>query len=113
MYGLANCLVSVLRGTTTNAFGDTVDVGDPINSVVATDIPAFIAVKSKTVTDPGTQTPRMVQTIRAAVGSEVDIRDTDQLFDDTHGVTYAVEAVTQPLAAGITPDLELELRRVV
>lgn len=111
MYGLANCLVSVLRGTTTNAWGDTVDAGG-MGSVVASDIPAFIAVKSKTVTDPSTQTPRVVQTIRGAVGSDVDIRDTDQLYDDTHAVTYAVEAVTQPLAAGITPDLELELRRV-
>lgn len=112
MYGLANCLVSVLRGTATNEFGDTVDVGADPSAVVATDIPAFIAVKSETITDPSTQTPRVVQTIRGAIGSDVDIRDTDQLYDDTHDVTYAVEAVTQPLAAGITPDQELELRRV-
>lgn len=108
MYSLANCTVSVLRGTSTNAYGDVLDN----NTVAASGIPAFIAVQSRTVTDAASQTPRVVQTIRGALGSAVDIQDTDQLRDDTHGVTYAVEAVTQPLAAGITPDLELELRRV-
>ena len=109
MYGLANCSVSILRGTTTDTWGDTVDNG----TVAASGIPAFITVDSRSVTDPASQTPRVVQTIRGAVSSTVDIRDTDQLRDDTHGgVVYAVEAVTQPLAAGVTPDQELELRRV-
>lgn len=108
MYGLANCLCSVLRGTTTSSYGDVLDNG----TVAASGIPAFIAVRSKTITDSASQTPRVVQTIRGAVSSAVNIQDTDQLRDDTHGVVYAVEAVTQPLAAGITPDLELELRRV-
>jgi hypothetical protein len=101
-------LVSVLRGTDTDEFGDTVDNG----SVAASGIPAFVAVRSRTVTDPSTQTPRVVQTITGTVGSTIDVRDTDQLRDDTHGVVYAVEAVTQPLAAGLTPDQALELRRV-
>lgn len=109
MYGLANCLVSVLRGTSTDTWGDTVDNG----TVAASGIPAFIVVKSKAITDPATQTPRVVQQIVGAVGSNVDIRDTDQLRDDTNGVTYAVEAVTQPGGAGITPDLVLDLRRVL
>jgi hypothetical protein len=108
MYGLANCLVSVLRGTTTDQWGDAVDNG----AVAASGIPAFIIVRSRQVFDPSTQTPRTVQTIRGAVGSAVDIRDTDQILDETHDVIYAVESVTQPLAAGITPDTELELRRV-
>lgn len=108
MYGLANCTVSILRGTSTDQWGDTVDNG----SVAASGIPAFIVVRSRQVYDPSTQTPRTVQTIVGAVGSEVSILDSDQIFDETHSVTYAVESVTQPLAAGITPDQTLELRRV-
>ena len=108
MYGLANCTVSILRGTTTDQWGDTVDSG----AVAATGIPAFIVVRSRSVFDPSTQTPRTVQTIVGAIGSTVDVRDTDQILDETHSVTYAVESVTQPLAAGITPDQTLELRRV-
>lgn len=108
MYGLANCTISILRGTTTDQWGDTVDSG----AVVDQTIPAFIVVRSRQVFDPSTQTPRTVQTIVGAIGSAVDIRDTDQVLDETHSVTYAVESVTQPLAAGITPDQTLELRRV-
>lgn len=108
MYGLANCSISILRGTSTNQWGDTVDSGVIVNQ----HIPAFIVVRSRQVFDPSTQTPRTVQTIVGAVASTVDVRDTDQILDETHSVTYAVESVTQPLAAGITPDQELELRRV-
>lgn len=108
MYGLANCLISVLRGTNTNAWGDTVDNG----TVVTSGIPAFIAVRSKSIYDGATQSSRVVQRIVGAVGSNVDVRDTDQIRDETNDVIYAVEAVTQPLGAGLTPDLELELTRV-
>lgn len=108
MYGLANCTISVLRGTATDVWGDTIDSGAIVNQAV----PAFIVVKSRTVYDPSTQSPRVVQHIIGAVGSDIDIRDTDQIRDETHGVTYSVESVTQPLGAGITPDQTLELRRV-
>jgi hypothetical protein len=108
VYGLANCKISVLRGTDTNAWGDTVDNG----TVAASGIPAFIVVKSKSIYDGATQSSRVVQRIVGAVGSNVDVRDTDQIHDETNNVTYAVEAVTQPLAAGLTPDLELVLTRV-
>lgn len=108
MYGLANCTISVLRGTATDAWGDSVDSGAVVNSA----IPAFIVVRSRTVYDPSTQTPRVVQNIVGAVGSNIDIRDTDQILDETHSITYSVESVTQPLGAGITPDQTLELRRV-
>lgn len=108
MYGLANCSISIMRGTSTDQWGDTIDSGNIVNQHV----PAFIVVRSKQVYDPSTQSPRTVQTIVGAVGSAVDIRDTDQVFDETHSVTYSVESVTQPLASGITPDQTLELRRV-
>lgn len=108
MYGLANCLISVLRGTSTSEFGDSLDNG----TVAASGIPAAIVVRSRTIFDPSTQSARIVQQLIGTVGSAVDITDTDQIRDDTHGVTYSVEAVTQPLGIGLTPDLELELRRV-
>lgn len=108
MYGLANCTISIMRGTSVNSYGDVLDSG----SIVNQHVPAFIVVRSRTVFDPSTQTPRTVQTIVGAVGSGVSILDSDQIFDETHSVTYAVESVTQPLAAGITPDQTLELRRV-
>lgn len=108
MYEVANCTVSILRGTSVNQWGDTVDN----STVAASGIPALILVTTETTTDPSTQAPRTVQTVHGVVNSNVDVRDTDQILDETHSVTYAVESVTQPLATGFTPDLELELRRV-
>lgn len=108
VYGLANCTVSVLRGTMLNEFGDVVDnVG-----VAASGIPASIIVRSKTITDKATQEPRVIQRVVGHVGSNVDVRGTDQLRDDTHGITYSVQAVTQSNGMGLVPDLELDLLRV-
>lgn len=42
----------------------------------------------------------------------MDIRDTEPLRGDTHGITYAVQAVTQPQSAGPGSDLELQLLQV-
>jgi hypothetical protein len=108
MYALATCSASVLRGTGTDDWGDVTDNA----TVAASGIPARIVVRNKTVFDPSTQTPRVVQVVVGAVGSEVDVVDTDQIRDDTRGVLYAVESVTQPNGPGITPDLALQLRRV-
>jgi hypothetical protein len=108
VYALATCLASVLRGTSTNTYGDVTDNA----TVAASGIPARIVVESKTVTDSASQTSRVVQRVLGVVGSAVDITDTDRLRDDTHSVVYAVEAVTQRGGPGLTSDLELELRRV-
>lgn len=108
MYALATCLASVLRGTDTNTWGDVTDNA----TVAASGVTAAITVRSRTVTDAATQTSRVIETVTGAVGSGVDIRDTDRLRDDTHGITYAIEAVTQPGGTGFTADLQLELRRV-
>lgn len=90
------CLVSVLRGTT-STFGDVLDNG----TVATSGIPASIAVRSKTVRDGADQTPRVIQQVIGASGSTVDIRDTEQLCDDTHVITYAVQAVTHPPSVGL------------
>jgi hypothetical protein len=108
MYAVASCLASILRGTTTDQFGDQVDTG----TVIATDVPALITEKSRTVYDPSTQERRIVRVSRGAVQSDTDIRDNDQLRDYTTGITYMVQSVTQAGGAGFVNDLVLELKRV-
>jgi hypothetical protein len=108
VYALATCTASILRGTSANTWGDVTDNA----TVAASGIPAAITVKSRTVSDSATQTSRVIETVTGAVGSNLDIRDTDRLRDDTHGITYSIEAVTQPGGTGLTADLQLELRRV-
>lgn len=108
MYAIANCLVDVLRGTSQNDWGDAVDNG----TVAATGVPASIIVANTRVWDATTQTPRAVQRITGVMGSERDVRVNDQLRDTTHGITYAVDSVTQENAIGRTPDLSLLLSRL-
>lgn len=108
MYAVASCLASILRGTTIDADGDEVDT----DTAIATGVPALITEKSRTVYDPSTQERRIIRVSRGAVQSDTDIRDNDRLRDDTNGITYMVQSVTQAGGAGFTNDLVLELKRV-
>lgn len=108
MYVVATCTASVLRGTTTDAYGDPEDNG----TVVHTGIIASIRETGRVVFDPSTQEPRVVRSIEGVMPAGTDVLDTDQVRDDTNGVTYMVEAVTQGREPGFTPDLKLQLKRI-
>ena len=108
MYVVATCTASVLRGTTNDAYGDPEDD----STVAATGIIASIRETSRVVFDPNMQSPRVVRLIEGVMPAGTDVVDTDQVRDDTYGVTYFVEAVTQNREPGFTPDLQLQLRRI-
>jgi hypothetical protein len=111
MYALASNIVSILRGTTTNDYGDVVD--DPDNAeVVASGVTAQIVVTNVRAYDPSSQQIRVIQTITGAVQSDVDVVESDQIQDDHTGQIYQVESVTQPGGPGYVGDQELVLRRV-
>lgn len=108
MYIIATCKASILRGSSTDTWGDTVD-----NSTVATSgVSASIRETSRVVRDTATQQPRVIRYVAGTMPSGTDVVDTDLVRDDTHGVLYTVEAVTQNRTPGFTPDLELQLKRV-
>ena len=108
MYVVATCTASILRGTSTDTYGDPQDNG----TVAATGIIASIREISRTVFDPNTQEPRIVRFTEGVMPAGTAVTDTDQVRDDTYGVTYFVEAVTQDREPGFTPDLKLQLKRV-
>lgn len=108
MWAVPSTTVTVLRGTTTSAFGDQLDN----TAVAASGIPAVITERSRTVFDHATQTPRVIRTVSCAVQSDTDLRRTDRLRDEATDVVYAVDAVTQPGGAGYTADLLVTLKRV-
>lgn len=110
MYALASTTCSILRGTTTNAWGDQID--DPNAAVVATGVPVALDVTNTQVFDPTTQQLRVIRSIRGAIQSDTDIRDTDRLRDDTSGIVYMIESVTDTLGPGYLGDLELVLKQV-
>jgi hypothetical protein len=108
VYALATATVSVLRGTTTDEFGDEVDG----STVHESGIPAYLTEKTETVFDPGTQTPRVVRMAMALLPHGTDVTDEDRLRDDSSGITYIVDDVIQTNAPGQMTDLKLVLRRV-
>lgn len=110
MYALASTLVSILRGTTTNQWGDEVD--DPNANAVAVGVPADIAVTNTNAFDPTSQTVRTIRSISGAIQSDTDITANDRLQDEATGVVYIVESVTQRMGPGFVGDLELVLKQV-
>lgn len=108
MYDLATCRASILRGTTTDTFGDPADNA----TVVASGIATSIRESTRTVFDQATQTPRVVRRIVGTMPSNVDVRDTDRVRDDTNNVTYIVDEVTRSREPGFAPDLILQLKRI-
>lgn len=106
---VANVTISVLRGTTYNAYGDLVDD----NQVFMENLPAFLAETGKTVQDPSSPTPRTVREIVCHVPQYVGILDTDQIVDERTGDKFMIISVTRPPSLiGIPMPAVLGLKRV-
>lgn len=89
---IANTTVTVLRGSTTNAFGDTI----PSGTAVLEGVPAFIGETGRKVQDPGSPAPRTIREVAGHVPRWAGVLNTDQLRDDRTGDTYQVLSVTDP-----------------
>ncbi|MFD9223813.1 hypothetical protein ACFWDI_28370 [Streptomyces sp. NPDC060064] len=108
MRALANTKVSVLTGTSTDEWGDTVDGA----TVSASAIPASLIEKSRLVTTPEQSTPRVIRYTIARLPSNTTVGAEDRIRDDVTGTVYAITSVTAPSGVGHTPDLRLDLKRV-
>ena len=106
---IANCTVTVLRGTTSNQFGDTIDANTP----VLTGVPAFIAETGKTTQDPSTPTPRVIRQVAGQIGDFTGLLSTDRLMRERDSQLFIVLDVTTPDSLlGAPVDLVLSLKRV-
>lgn len=105
MYALATTRVSILRGTSTNEFGDETDA----DTVHSSGTLANIRENRRSVFDASTGTPRVVRSIECRLPSDTDILDSDRIMDETDGKVYGIISVTNPGRPGKRADLELEL----
>lgn len=108
---IANTTVTVLGGTSTNAFGDTI----PAGNVLLSGVPAFIGETNRKVQDPSSPTPRTIRQITGQVPRWAGVNNTRQLVDERTGDTYQVMSVTDPPSLFGTPGQwpqVLELKRV-
>jgi hypothetical protein len=107
MQAIATTTISVLRGTTTDAYGDEQDT----DTIVATGIPASLTEQSRRVTTRDDPTPRIVRYATARVGSGTDIRDQDRVRDERTGAVYIVDSPSSMANPALAVDLRLDLRR--
>jgi hypothetical protein len=104
---IANCLITVCRGTEANAYGDLSDVG----SVLYQHVPAAVTETTKTVFDPATQRPQTIRTSMCVLPSWADVLDSDTLQREDTGDFFMIESVQrQPTLIGVQPDIILSLR---
>jgi hypothetical protein len=121
MYTMANTTVSILRGSTTDEYGDCQDYDVPI----ATGVIAYITSPSQspfrpivlgsTIYMPGTIAPSVTREIICALPYGTDVTNEDRVLDETSQIEYEVLLVTQPGpvgGGGTYPDMQLTLRRV-
>lgn len=108
MNAFATTTVSVLRGTSTDAFGDEYDNG----TVESSGNPASIMQRDKRVFDPASSESRIVSYFSGRMDGTTDVADTDRLLDEGSGAIYVIEAVTRPSSPVHLPDVHLDLRRV-
>jgi len=108
MYAIATCKASIYRGETTSYLGDPIDS----TTAIATGIPMSIIEDSHRIQDPVSDTPRVIRTVGGFCPAGTDITEDDRVFDETHGITYVVQGVSQQRSWSYTPDLELDLRQI-
>jgi hypothetical protein len=107
MQAVATTTIAILRGTTTDAYGDEQDTDTPVH----TGIPASLTEQSRRVTTRDDPTPRIVRYAVARVTAGTDITDQDRVRDERTGAVYIVEAVSSMANPVFAVDLRVDLRR--
>ncbi len=105
---LANTTVAILRGTTTDGYGDELDDnGTP----VATGIRASLVERTVTDLDRATGGTRQLRRITGRVASNVDVREGDRIRDERTNAIYAVDTLSHPEGFNHVSSIRLDLDR--
>lgn len=115
MYAIANCHITIFRGTTTDEGGDPVPSSMPVAIHVVASIREprmHIFSGNDTVQGNTTQTPRVIRRLTGKVGSNVDVQRHDRILLEDTGERFVVINVTTPHMFGRKPDKVLDLKQV-
>ncbi|MEV0220892.1 hypothetical protein [Streptomyces sp. NPDC050704] len=107
MLALATTTVSVLRGTSADAFGDETDAATPH----ATGIPASLIESTRTAQEPVTGTPRIIRTHICRLPATTDVTEDDRIKDERTSEIYIVVSVTKNSNPVLTQPLRADLKR--
>ena len=107
MIALATTSVTILRGTSTDAFGDETDTDTPI----ATRVPASLIESTRTAMEPVSGTPRIIRTHVCRLPSTTDITENDRIKDEQTDEIYIVVSVTKNSNPVVAQPLRADLKR--
>ncbi len=107
MIAQATTTIAVLRGTSTDVYGDETDTA----TAVRTGIPASLIEQTRRVTTRDDPTPRIVRYAVGRVTAGTDVTDQDRIKDERTNAIYIVDAVSSMNSAAVAADLRLDLRR--
>lgn len=107
MIALATTSVSILRGTTTDAFGDEADM----TTVLKSGIPASLIESARTAMEPVSGTPRIIRTHVCRLPPSTDVTENDRIKDEKTNEIYIVVAVTKNSNPVLVQPLRVDLKR--
>lgn len=105
---IATTTVAVLRGETTDDYGDPVDDDTPIRGGV----PVSLIERDRRVYVPAEGRTTIVRQVTGRARPNADIREGDRLRDERTQSIYLVEGVSRPSSPIGAADMRLVLRRV-
>lgn len=107
MYAHATTTVSVLRGSTTDAFGDAVAA----DAVTASGVPASILEQRRRTYVAAENRVQQVLYYIGRVPGDTDIQLQDRVRDEATGDVYRVDSVSRVSSPVQMNDLRLDLRK--
>lgn len=108
MRARATTTVSILRGVSTNDYGDEVDEPTPLH----TRVPASIIEQSRRTYLPAEGATRVVRSVRCRLTAGTDVLKGDRIQDEQTNAVYVVNDLNDSPGSPVhMPDIVLELSR--
>jgi hypothetical protein len=100
--------IAILRGTTTDTYGDPADNATP----AASGMLAALTEQTRLTTTPVDGNPRVIHYTTVRVGYGTDLRAGDRIKDERTNHIYIVDETAQVQNPAIRMDLRAEVRRI-
>jgi hypothetical protein len=104
----ATTTITIYRGQTEDEWGDVTDT----NTVAATGVVASIVEVNQDASTETTGVPRVIRKAIGRVGSEVDVRANDRIYDEKNQETWIIRSLARVQNPICAMDTKLDLQRV-
>lgn len=100
--------VSILRGSSTDEYGDPTDA----LTAVATGLPASLLERTQRITKYGERTPQIITYYTCRLPGDTVLQPEDRIKDETTGYIYVMDNYSQVANPLLVNDVRVDLRRL-